>query len=114
MIVMCVGGHKGDDVYARLGVLDYSRSAMALLCTFTTTVRATTTGGSDEFDLSFGKYGWKLSTAILPGWVSSPEGACEPPPVYNSQQNTGHWKVGIGAIWAGDLRRDSKDTGYTV
>ncbi|MGA9408556.1 MAG: hypothetical protein WBW71_15590 [Bacteroidota bacterium] len=109
-------GQKGDNVYARIGVLDYSQLGHGfIMYLYNNSPSYDDRRLGSEFDLNFGKYGLetvygdfaRLGVMGLRAHV-------------NPLQFTTLGKVPvlggleIGATWAGDMRRDSKDTGYAV
>ena len=109
-------GHKGDDVYARVGVLDYSQLGHGfIMYLYNNSPSYDSRRLGSEFDLSFGKYGLetvygdfgRLGVVGLRAHVNPLKfttlGSI---PVIGGLE--------FGATWAGDLRRDSKDTGYTI
>ena len=109
-------GHKGDDVYARLGVLDYSQLGHGfIMYLYNNSPSYDDRRLGTEFDLNFGKYGLetvysdfaRLGVVGLRAHVNPFQfTTLASVPVIG--------KLEFGATWAGDLRRDSKDTGYTV
>src|SRR5208283_517578 len=106
-------GHKGDDVYARLGVLDYSQLGHGfIMYLYNNSPSYDDRRLGTEFDLNFGKYGLetvysdfaRLGVVGLRAHVNPFQfTTLASVPVIG--------KFEIGATWAGDLRRDSKDTG---
>ena len=109
-------GHKGDNVYARLGVLDYSQLGHGfIMYLYNNSPSYDDRRLGTEFDLNFGKYGLetvygdfaRLGVMGLRAHVNPLQfTTLSKVPVLGG--------VEIGATWAGDMRRDSKDTGYTV
>ena len=109
-------GHKGDDVYARLGVLDYSQLGHGfIMYLYNNSPSYDDRRLGTEFDLNFGKYGLetvysdfaRLGVVGLRAHVNPFQfTTLASVPVIG--------KFEVGATWAGDMRRDSKDTGYTM
>jgi len=109
-------GHKGDDVYARVGTLDYAQLGHGfIMYLYNNSPSYDARRLGSEFDLSFGKYGLetvygdfgRLGVVGVRAHVDPLKfttlGAV---PVLGGLE--------LGATWAGDLRRDSKDTRDTV
>jgi len=109
-------GHKGDDVYARIGTLDYAQLGHGfIMYLYNNSPSYDARRLGSEFDLSFGKYGLEtvygdFGTLGVVGVRAHVDPlkftTIGSVPVLGGMQ--------IGATWAGDLRRDSKDTGYTL
>jgi hypothetical protein len=109
-------GHKGDDVYARLGVLDYSQLGHGfIMYLYNNSPSYDDRRLGTEFDLSFGKYGLEtVYSDFARLGVVGLRAHVNPLQFTTLSKIPVIGKLEIGATWAGDLRRDSKDTGYTV
>ena len=90
-------GHKGDDVYARLGVLDYSQLGHGfIMYLYNNSPSYDDRRLGTEFDLNFGKYGFgnRLQRFCAAGGRRL-EGARKSSPIHDSRQRTGDRKDGI-------------------
>ncbi|HTR80641.1 MAG TPA: hypothetical protein VMM58_03355, partial [Bacteroidota bacterium] len=106
-------GHKGDEVYARLGTLDYSQLGHGfIMYLYNNSPSYDDRRLGTEFDLNFGKYGFetvysdfaRAGVFGLRGYVNPLQyTTLRTVPILGGMQ--------IGATWAGDMREDSKDTG---
>ncbi len=106
-------GHKGDDLYARLGILDYARLGHGfIMYLYNNSPSYDERRLGTEIDLSFGKYGFEtVYSDFAREGVVGVRGYVRPlqytplasVPILGGME--------VGATWAGDMRSDSKDTG---
>lgn len=109
-------GHKGDDLYARLGILDYARLGHGfIMYLYNNSPSYDERRLGTEIDLSFGKYGFEtVYSDFAREGVFGVRGYVRPlqytplasVPILGGME--------VGATWAGDMRRDSKDTTYVL
>lgn len=107
-------GHKGDDIYARLGILDYARLGHGfIMYLYNNSPSYDERRLGTEFDLSFGKYGFETVYSDF-----AREGVFGVRSYVRPLQYTSLASVPIlggleiGATWAGDMRRNSRDTSF--
>ena len=105
-------GHKGDDVYARLGVLDYSQLGHGfIMYLYNNSPSYDDRRLGTEFDLSFGKYGLEtVYSDFARLGVVGVRAHVNPLQFTTLRSVPVLGGLEIGATWAGDMRRDSKDT----
>jgi len=104
-------GHKGDDVYARVGVLDYSQLGHGfIMYLYNNSPSYDARRLGSEFDLSFGKYGLETVYSDF-GRLGVVGVRAHVNPLRFTSLGSIPVIGGMefGATWAGDLRRDSKD-----
>lgn len=109
-------GHKGDDVYIRLGILDYARIGHGfIMYLYNNSPSYDDRRLGTEFDLGFGKYGLEtVYSDFAREGVFGLRGYVRPlqyTPLASTPVLGG---MEVGATWAGDTRRNSKDTSFTV
>ncbi|HTY12538.1 MAG TPA: hypothetical protein VMF88_15855 [Bacteroidota bacterium] len=109
-------GHKGDDVYARVGTLDYAQLGHGfIMYLYNNSPSYDARRLGSEFDLSFGKYGLETVYGDFGRLgVVGVRAHVDPLKFTTIGSVPVLGGLELGATWAGDLRRDSKDTGYTV
>jgi hypothetical protein len=106
-------GHKGDDIYARVGVLDYSKLGHgSIMYQYKNSPSYDDRRLGSEFDLNFEKFGFetvygdfaRAGVVGLRGYVKPMQflPAVASIPIIGGLE--------IGATWASDLRSDSRDT----
>ena len=105
-------GHKGDEVYARFGVLDYSRLGHGfIMYLYENSPSYDDRRLGTEFDLSFGKYGLEtVYSDVAREGVFGLRGYVRPLQYTTLGSVPILGGMEIGATWAGDMRPDSKDT----
>lgn len=106
-------GHKGDDVYARLGILDYARLGHGfIMYLYNNSPSYDDRRLGTEFDLSFGKYGLEtVYSDFAREGVFGLRGYVRPLQYTSLASVPILGGMEVGATWAGDMRTDSKDTG---
>jgi hypothetical protein len=109
-------GHKGDDVYARLGVLDYARLGHGfIMYLYNNSPSYDGRRLGTEFDLSFGKYGFEtVYSDFAREGVFGIRGSVRPLQYTSLASVPILGGLEIGATWAGDMRRNSRDTSFAV
>lgn len=109
-------GHKGDDVYARLGVLDYARLGHGfIMYLYNNSPSYDDRRLGTEFDFSFGKYGFEtVYSDFAREGVFGVRGYVRPLQYTSLASVPILGGMEVGATWAGDMRRNSKDTTYAL
>ena len=109
-------GHKGDDVYARFGVLDYAQLGHgSIMYLYNNSPSYDDRRLGTEFDLSFGKYGLEtVYSDFAREGVFGVRGYARPLQYTTLGSMPVLGAMEIGATWAGDMRQDSKDTSFTI
>ncbi len=108
-------GQKGDDVYARVGVLDYAQLGHgSIMYLYKNSPSFDDRRLGAEFDLDFGKTGFETvygdftepGVFGIRGYVRPLQyTTLAPVPIIGGLE--------VGATWAGDYRKDSRDTNVT-
>lgn len=106
-------GHKGDDLYARLGILDYARLGHGfIMYLYNNSPSYDERRLGTEFDLNFGKYGFEtVYSDFAREGVFGIRGSVRPLQYTSLASVPILGGLELGATWAGDMRSDSKDTG---
>jgi len=108
-------GHKGEDVYARLGVLDYAKLGHGSIMYYynNSPVYDERRLGS-EVDLNFGNFGFETvySDFAYKGVIGA-RGHVQPLMYTDIGEIPVIGKLELGATWASDMRKDSRDTSLT-
>jgi hypothetical protein len=109
-------GHKGDDVYARLGILDYARLGHGfVMYLYNNSPSYDDRRLGTEFDLNFGKYGFEtVYSDFGREGVFGIRGSVRPLQYTSLASVPILGNLEIGATWAGDMRRNSRDTSFTL
>ncbi len=105
-------GHKGEDVYARLGVLDYAKLGHGSIMYYynNSPVYDERRLGS-EVDLNFGNFGFETvySDFAYKGVIGA-RGHVQPLMYTDLAEIPVIGKLELGATWASDMRKNSRDT----
>ena len=106
-------GHKGDDLYARLGILDYARLGHGfIMYLYNNSPSYDDRRLGTEFDLNFGKYGFEtVYSDFAREGVFGIRGSVRPLQYTSLASVPILGGMEVGATWGGDMRSDSKDTG---
>lgn len=109
-------GHKGDEIYARLGVLDYAQLGHGfIMYLYNNSPSYDDRRLGTEFDLNFGKYGLETVYSDFAGaGVFGLRGYVRPLQYTTLAAVPILGGMEVGATWAGDMRPNSKDTRDTV
>jgi hypothetical protein len=108
-------GHKGEDVYARLGIIDYGRLGHGSIMYYynNSPVYDERRLGS-EFDLNFGHFGFEtVYSDFARAGIVGIRGHVEPLQFTDLAEIPILGKLELGATWASDLRSNSSDTMVT-
>ena len=107
-------GHKGDDVYARIGILDYARLGHGfIMYLYNNSPSYDDRRLGTEFDLGFGKYGFEtVYSDFAREGVFGLRGYVRPLQYTSLASVPILGGMEVGATWAGDMRQDSKDITY--
>lgn len=108
-------GHKGDQVYARIGVLDYAQLGHGfIMYLYNNSPSFDDRRLGSEFDLNFGKYGLETVYGDFGRQgVLGLRAYTRPMQFTNLASVPVLGGMEIGATWAGDMRADSKDTSFS-
>lgn len=109
-------GHKGENVYARLGVLDYAKLGHGSIMYYynNSPVYDERRLGS-EFDLQFGNFGFEsVYSDFARAGIVGVRGHVQPLQYTDLGEIPVIGKLELGATWASDTRKDSRDTAITL
>jgi hypothetical protein len=104
-------GQKGDEIYARLGALDYSRIGHGfIMYLYKNSPSFEDRRTGVEFDLNFGKYGFEtVYSDFARAGVFGLRGYVRPLQYTSISSVPVLGAMEVGATWAGDFRANSKD-----
>jgi hypothetical protein len=109
-------GHKGENVYARLGVLDYAKLGHgSIMYYYNNSPAYDDRRLGSEFDLTFGNFGFEtVYSDFARAGVMGIRGHVQPLKYTTLGEIPVLGNVELGATWATDMRKDSRDTNIKV
>ncbi|HLP16341.1 MAG TPA: hypothetical protein VK470_08800 [Bacteroidota bacterium] len=108
-------GHKGEDIYARVGVLDYAKLGHgSIMYLYNNSPVYDERRLGSEVDLNFGNFGFEtVYSDFARAGVVGVRGHVLPLQFTEMAEIPVLGKLELGATWASDFRSDSRDTSVT-
>jgi hypothetical protein len=105
-------GHKGENIYARLGVIDYAQLGHgSIMYLYNNSPVYDERRLGSEIDLAFGNYGFEtVYSDFARAGVVGARGHVEPLKYTTLGEIPVLGNIELGATWASDIRKDSRDT----